>query len=225
METTFFNMLEVHRSIKNNLSVEIKDLITRPYKIIYTPENIPINIGKLNNFGNINGKLAFQKLLEDFERLYKHFPANGWDYEVNSEIDKIITDGGYGLLDEKNVIENANSKISQIKTVKFKYDIFHAQHFNLVGDYLRNVYHILKFLSDKKRDFSLNKINIDVKNYADIFQSQMSYMELALIFYNGFKFRKARKLIKEFNFIENVHQSNLLINEFKIPSLGKIKSK
>ena len=223
-ETTFFNMLEIHRSIKENLSISVSQLITQPY-ILLNSDIGPLNTGHVIDFGNIKGKMVFDKLIEDFSRLYRHFPANGWDYKVDSKIDEIITNGGYGLLDSNNISENTRSRISQIKTIKFKYDIFHAEHFKLIGDYLRNVYHILKFLSVKKKEFVANNINIDVKNYADIFQSQMSYMELALVFYNGFKFRKARKLIKEFNFIENVHQSNLLINEFQIPSLGNLKSK
>lgn len=223
-ETTFFNMLEIHRNIKENLSISVSQLITQPYISLNTDIG-QVNTSTIEEFGIVKGKMVFDKLIEDFSRLYKHFPAHGWDYKVDSKIDKIITDGGYGLMDSNNNSENSNSKISQLKTLKFKYDIFHSEYFKLVGDYLRNVYHILKFLSDKKKEFSSNNINIDMKNYADIFQSQMSYMELALIFYNGFKFRKARKLIKEFNFIENVHQSNLLINQFQIPSLGNIKSK
>lgn len=222
-ETTFFNMLELHRNIKNSLSINIYDLITKPYIIGITSDNMSINTGRLEDFDTLTGKKVFIKLIEDFERLYNHFPHINPDYRISSEIDDKIENNGYGLLGT-NTCDIYNTS-SDLRKLKFKYDIFHAEHFKLIGDYLRNVYHILKFLSNKKKEFSLNNININVKDYADIFQSQMSYMELALVFYNGFKFRKARKLIKEFNFIENVHQSNLLLKDLKIPSLGNIKSK
>lgn len=144
-------------------------------------------------------------------------------YHIEPDIDEMFTKNGYELFGRNNIDSENNSDLVKIKNLKFKYDIFHSQHFKLIGDYLRNVYHILKFLSDQKKQFKENGIEINMKSYADIFQSQMSYMELALIYYNGIKFRKARKLIREFNFIENVHQSNLIFNDLIIPSLGKIK--
>lgn len=226
-ETRFFNMLELHRSIKNQLKISNVDLITKPYRMGFAAENrsIVVNSGVILDFGEVTGSLVFSKLIEDFERIFNHFPHANPIYNISSEIDDLISREEYGLFGLNNISTDNDSNLLKIKNLKFKYDIFHSQHFRLVGDYLRNVYHILKFLSHKKVEFKKNGIDIDIKSFSDIFQSQMSYSELALIYYNAIKFRKARKLIREFNFIENVHQSNLLFKELIIPSLGKIKTK
>jgi hypothetical protein len=227
-ETTFFNMLQLHRSIKNDLSISNLDLITKPCIIGYGSPGLngmlEFNTGKMEDFGIINGKSVFNKLIEDLNRLYEHFPHKETFYKIEKSIDNLLTDNGYGLFGNNSLTTNSNFHSSQVKNLLFKYNIFHDHHKKLLGDYFRNVYQILKFLSDKKKEFKTKKTPFNVREYSDIFQSQMSYTELALIFYNGLKFRKARKLIKEFNFVENVHRSNLLIRDVNFTSFGKIKS-
>lgn len=75
-ETRFFNMLNLHRSIKDQLRLTNKDLITKPYRIGFASENrsIIVNSGVIIDFGETTGKMVLGKLLEDYERLVKHFP-------------------------------------------------------------------------------------------------------------------------------------------------------
>lgn len=222
-ENTFFNMLKVHQDLKNNLSFNTEKLIVKKLDV-----SSALAGGRLEEKGYIvTGRSFFQIASEDFHKFFYHFKYVDRPDIINNEINKKTIDAGFGLL-----YQRLNSK-QHLKEIKFKYDLFFSHYANYLGDYFRNLYHILKFISQRK-SFELKKLNnqstkeeieLKYKTYADIIQSQMNFSELQLTFYNSFKFRKVRKLVKEFNFVENLHSSNLLDEyHMNFKSIGNIKT-
>ncbi|MEZ4792452.1 MAG: putative phage abortive infection protein [Gelidibacter sp.] len=223
-ENTFFNMLKVHQDLKSNISFNTNNLITKNYALI----SMTHHGRNLEQPFDVRGRDFFISLSKDFERLFKHFPHDNPNYSISAEIDEKLEKNGFGINFRETTYRD------DIKEIKFKYDLIFENYAIYLGDYFRNLYHILKFISTKKKaelknvNQSLPKIEIEdkFKQYADILQSQMNFSELQLTFYNCFKFRKLRKLVKEFDFVENLHSSNLFSEEhLKFKSIGKIKTK
>lgn len=221
-ENTFFNMLKVHQDLKNGISFNTENQIFREY--------LPIGIegARITENGQeVIGKHFFNIASLDFAKLFKYSPNDKLNYNIDSETVKKIESYGFGT----TYIEPTYK--DDIKDIKFKYDIFFENYASYLGDYFRNLYHILKFISSKKNEelnriknnSSINKIENKYKQYSDILQSQMNFSELRLCYYNSFKFKKLRSLIREFDFLENLHSSNLLSEDhLKFKSLGKIKT-
>lgn len=226
-ETTFFNLLKVHADLKNSISFNYhKNGITRTISNMPNYLEEAINGYKYNPI--VNGKDFFIAAHEDFKNLWAYeeglFPLNFTikeDYKI-----------AHREYDYNSVFVDKNYK-ENYRDTKFKYELFFSNYGNNLGDYFRNLYHILKFISSEKAKFKMNnkgenKIEVDkyFNGYADILQSQMSFSELFLTFYNAVIFRKSRQYIREFNFLENLHATNLL-NEFhtNIKCLGQIKNK
>lgn len=222
-ESTFFNMLKVHQELKNNISFNTENTIIREYEPISFESTVPLKKGT-----QVVGKHFFDVVSNDFQKLYKHFPHDNPNYHISKELDDKLENIGFGIKFEEPTCKN------KIKEIKYKYDVIFENYASYLGDYFRNLYHILKFISTKKRkelNVTKNKedqvhIEEKFKQYADILQSQMNFSELQLTFYNSLKFRKLRKLVLEFDFVENLHSSNLLSQDhLHFNSLGKVKTK
>ena len=97
------------------------------------------------------------------------------------------------------------------------YKQFFAAHLEM-GHYFRHLYHILKFISDEQKDaikgvFDENEksdIIKQYKSYADLLQATLSVEELKMAYYNCSAFENAKVLFKEFQFVENLTQGNLI---------------
>lgn len=99
--------------------------------------------------------------------------------------------------------------------------IAYRQFFNAhleMGNYFRHLYHILKFigeemtealkgLSDENEKTSVTQW---YKGYADMLQATLSVEELKMAYYNCSAFDNAKKLFKEFQFVENLTKGNLI---------------
>lgn len=103
------------------------------------------------------------------------------------------------------------------KKMKIAYDIFFAQHPEM-GNYFRHLYHILKFISTEKENALKDEIDEKekkaiekwYKSYADLLQATLSVEELRMAYYNCSSFDNAKKLFKEFQFVENLTKKNLI---------------
>lgn len=222
-ENTFFNMLKVHQDIKSEISINNFDFFTKD-QTEYTDFKKGVRYNRV-------GRAFFKKIQLDFTRLVHHYPHTELKFDNIEDINNRHSEEKIDVLFIKDLKTNPTLEKHK-KLIKFKYDIFFNYYQDYLGDYLRNVYHILKFISKKKEEEiknndekSASTITDKYKFYSDIFQSQMCYSELFLIFYNSFKFKKVRNYIKEFDFIENLYSRNLL-DEFHInfKHLGKIKT-
>ena len=120
----------------------------------------------------------------------------------------------YGITDE---LLSDFSNSDNEKQMAIAYRIFFDGHFEL-GHYCRHLYHILKFISNEKKDaicgISDDREKSDIekryKGYADLLQATLSAEELRIAYYNCAAFENAKKLFIEFQFVENLTKNNLI---------------
>ena len=219
-ENTFFNMLKVHQDLKNNISFTTSNLIYRKYHNILGTEG-----KQVSKPIEVNGREFFNIASDDFENLFNTNTTSHNNYLIKDNIQKNLKDYKYdGILNKPETTEN------HLEHIQFKYDLFFKTYGRYLGDYFRNLYHILNFISKKKSEEIIDNPDKIIspnkyRQYADILQSQMSFSELLLNFYNASKYPKMKELINEFDFLENLHVDNLLdISHKDLKGYGKIKT-
>lgn len=123
----------------------------------------------------------------------------------------------YCITDE---IVTIYSQADEETQMKIAYSQFFSAHLEL-GNYFRHLYHILKFISEEKKDAVKDasdeneKASVSrwYKGYADLLQATLSMEELRLAYYNCAAFDNAKGLFKEFQFVENLTKKNLIRQE------------
>ena len=103
------------------------------------------------------------------------------------------------------------------KQLQIAYKQFFDVHMEM-ANYFRHLYHILKFISEEKKDsiksLSDEKEKAEItkwyKGYADMLQATLSAEELRMAYYNCAAFNNTRELFKEFQFVENLTKKNLI---------------
>ncbi len=90
------------------------------------------------------------------------------------------------------------------------YALFFQRYHYAIGHFFRHLYHLIKYA----KEFSplLEKHKSLNKKYIDFIQAQMSSYEMMLTFYNSLSFPKLLVLLKEFNFLENLAEEDLIDN-------------
>lgn len=176
---------------------------------------------------DFEGRSFFQIADLDLTRLfnYRKTAAQTDYYPVEKEkFEESYLNIGFNFYNTIDMLkENDQSTVEIEREVKFIYDFYYETYGQFLGDYFRNLYHILKFISNQKSTFK-NIDGWDAKNYADILQSQLNFSELKLIYYNAYKFEKLKKYLNEFDFIENLHIDNLIDEQHaKVQGFGNIK--
>lgn len=194
-ENTFFNMLNVHRELKKNLSSEeiskfgdfiqnrelYDGLTTINYiNTIYTKNYKDLKNSNHNRAGTL-----------------QNFKLKQLDFELSK----------YSEKNEDNILR-----------VCFT-DLFKT-HQNQISHYCRNVHHILKYIRENEKNETLGKDQKKYKNYASIFQSQLNVDEQFLLFYNFIHFNDKEngiystiKLVNHYTFLENIGIDNLLFKK------------
>ena len=120
----------------------------------------------------------------------------------------------YGLTEE---VIAAYGQVDYENQMKIAYSKFFAEHLE-VGNYFRHLYHILKFISEEKKETLKKSSGENEKNgiakwykgYADLLQATLSVEELMMAYYNCSAFENAQTLFKEFQFVENLTKGNLI---------------
>ena len=194
-ETTFFNLLNTHRQLKNDLKI--------PKKIhgvhILSEEIIGIEVLEK----------VTKRLSDKYDQL--NSPLNSAPFVGKPGIEREIKN--YTTIPNKNISERLN----------FVYDIVFHEYQNQISHYCRNIYHLLKFIrrneEENIKEYPENRdqIKIKFKEYANIFQSQLNVVEQVIIFYDFIYFNSETKgiystmnLVNHFKFLENVGEENLL---------------
>ncbi len=234
-ESTFFNMLNVHRELKNNLFVQerlfwftddqVKDInLTfvkdvklfneiireREKKGLRVFKSIRLDLCGLYSSDKINKQISFYnnfELLKD--NIYTKSLANKLEI-YNKKI--------FFLDDSQTILNNSFELIFEIYQ-------------DVISHYCRNVYHILKFLKINEDNKTLGKEKSVYRNYADIFQSQLNVDEQFLLFYNFIYFDKeitngsfgTVDLTNHYSFLENIGIDNLIEKEHELYYNFKIK--
>lgn len=94
------------------------------------------------------------------------------------------------------------------KRIESVYALFFQRYHYAIGHFFRHLYHIIKYSKEFNPKSELHKdLN---KKYVDFIQAQMSSFEMMLLFYNSLSFPRLLELIKEFNFLENLAEEDLI---------------
>ena len=228
-ESSFFNMINVHRELKNGLKLD--------------KENNLFYGGLIYPNSDKSGVEVISKISNDFEQFYKSdfiFNTLISENNLNYLITKILTDeydknnnlfkeledpdNPTQLLveiDEFNWDENNNSIEYQKKKIYFFFKYLFKNYQNQISHYCRNVYHILKYIRENEKNETLGKDSKKYKNYANIFQSQLNVDEQFLLFYNFIHFDKETEdeifwtinLVNHYKFLENIGIENLILKK------------
>jgi hypothetical protein len=213
-ESTFFNMLNVHRELKNSLELNIIKRICRINTSKETTEFKEIKKEYYNDFTNkidvsdYKGIDVFKLIKLDFESLYESFK----ELKDNDS----AVDGVLNIHIRSNLFKNrsVSKKGSERNIVITVYWELFENYKDIISHYCRNVYHILKFIRESEKQ----NVN-SYRNYADIFQSQLNIDEQFLLFYNFIVFDDnsnldkdlhPKNIVNHYEFLENLGYKNLL---------------
>ncbi len=189
-ENNFFQLLSIQERIRNGISINSAYNITW-----YTEfEAIPPSI--------VSGLGFFISSSKDYVRYYQLDE----EWKLPRISSRRISDLAGGPSMCKTPKENPEQRI------KDSYFDFYQVYEDEIGHYMRNLYHILKFiktLDTHLLGFTEPEIQLRRKLYADMVQSQLSAPEMVLIFYNGICFPKMKELIIQFKLIDNLRPANL----------------
>lgn len=224
-ESTFFNMLNVHRELKNSLKLN--------------KENNLFNGGLMYPNSDKIGVEVISKISNDFKKFYKSdfilktlINENNLNYLItkilNDEFDKNdnlfkeLEDPNNPEIDKFDWDENNNSIEYQKKKINFFFKYLFKNYQNQISHYCRNVYHILKYIRENEENKTLGNDSKKYKNYANIFQSQLNVDEQFLLFYNFIQFNDKEngiystiKLVNHYKFLENIGIDNLIFKKHK----------
>lgn len=229
-ESTFFNMLNVHRELKNGLKLNSLDFFYRPNEI---------------NFGDIyKGVDVFEKISQEYKEIYNnlenlHYNQQDLSNRVN-EYKLQDPQFLYNLSEDEfnprpimlaDRIDNSwDENNNQVETHKakivFTFELLYMNYQNILSHYCRNVYHILKFIRKTEEEdiYTKNDKTIHYKQYANILQSQLNVNEHFILFYNFIWHNEndqknniyfPMNIVNHYQFLENIGVNNLIQSNHK----------
>ena len=238
-ESTFFNMLNVHRELKNNLSTTHKifwftnDQIDFLKCTFATPNDEKDLIERTSSTRKKYGSDVFRNIRLDLIDLFNEsIISKEIEFYNKSTLLKDLSEIKYlvNKLAEYNNTSQFTSNFENIeiensvdsekeKEIKIRFKFIFEVYQDVISHYCRNVYHILRYIRENEQNETLGKNFKKYKNYANIFQSQLNVDEQFLLFYNFIYFNDIEKgdystilLVNHYSFLENLGSNNL-INE------------
>ncbi len=236
-QTTFFNLLKTQQKIADDI------LASFPYLSQYDQES----------HIQITGRQFFIKAKSELLRIKKALIQDQYYiYGTWTEEDELHS-SPQSQFEQENLMfkreigftlstyyinkeswENSK-KLKEINLSKYLYWVFFNKYQFVIGHYFRHLYHILAFLDknknekleeNKTKDNSVNIAIIDEFNrYSNFVQAQLSTPEMFLIFYNSLTFPKFKKLLTDYNVLENLSFEDLLdVNDRFVEGI-KLKSR
>jgi hypothetical protein len=205
-ENTFFNLLNIHHQIVENIDCDVEK--EKKYKVKRGYKNPFLDSNKIGSF--------FPKDEEDRVIEYNIITLKGRDFFEYK----------YFLL-QKQLQRNPEIEINEI------YTIFFTTVNSDLGHYFRNLYRIIKMIDDTKfiansnldSDFELTKddkqietLNYEIQyRYTSILRSQLSDYEILWLFYNCITDNgkeKFKPLIIKYKILKNLQVNKLHSKEF-----------
>lgn len=208
-DTSLYNLFNIQNDIRNRLhisnSVKAMELDSRRPALASCVENTEV---------------TFEELFNALRRDYNFFSSKNGTCTPACFSEYMLWSDNYGWESfEEMLLKHYNIRIYNLDPEKSQAEIykrFLGEFRNAIGHYYRHLYHILKFVFDHERDMvqrtpQLEKeIHKEYKKYVDMLQAQMSTHELALCFYNGLIFKRAKFLYQYYDFLENLNKEELL---------------
>ena len=229
-ENTFFNLLRTQQELTQNIKAYFKYLDKKFSEVNYTIngkeffdfskkelEYIWESLNKTTYLGtHINDEETLHYLEEE---IMSYYDPSSPDYEPDYLAEQHEKEIRYReLLKFKNKFYNITEQqwtaikdLSIEEKIEKTYGIFFQKYHYAIGHYFRHLYHIIKFVKDYKPKHGIdNDINM---KYVNFIQAQMSSFEMMLLFYNSMSFPNLKKLLIEYDFLENLAEEDLVIKE------------
>lgn len=195
-ESIFFNMLNVHRELKNGLKFK----------------NVLIIINGIENADFYEGLATINFINKSFRVKYENLKNN------NQNPVGTIQDLE---LEQLKLDLSKYNDINELNILKVVFNKLYKTHQNQISHYCRNIYHILKFIRENEKNKTLGYDFNKYKSYANIFQSQLNVDEQFLLFYNFIifdtndneEYLHPINIVNHYHFLENLGSDNLLNKE------------
>lgn len=196
-ENTFFNMLDLHNKIVDNILLSHKPF----YKKIVPDRGNPTGNEK------VSSSIRWKQI-----EIPKNYIINGKKINLKDDMD---FKGKKALARLLNILylyfelEEATNLIDKEEL----YSNFHDEYKDLLGSYFKSIHHILKFIDHNERQGNIK----DFKIYSDLFNFQLLPSELELLYfhfalYSDAQFLDTKPYIEKFKFFERL-QSNKYMKE------------
>ncbi len=212
-EQTFFNLLNIHHEIVNNIRISSDSLnisVKWDRDKLQYHNNEKISKSVLNATNTFNGKYPFIQLHSPDSIEYKSREFFKYTVEkMETLITKLDSIGGVYteiVVGFKSEIEESKSTGQKVESsFKSVYQKMFKQLDSDLGHYYRNLYRIIKMISEQNFGETDEKVIYDKQYiYTSIVRSQLSDYEIKWLFYNGlFKYgEKFKPLIEEFTLLK-----------------------
>lgn len=226
-ETTFFNLLKTQqeltdgikayfRSLDDNFTTITTTVLGREFFAYSKPElkKIWLSIESENYLGTFDDDEDYLMYInQEIEEYYNPNSPN-YCHPNDAKIEENRIRDNERLRYVNKFYQITKERWTEIKylpinkRIEAVYGLYFQRYHYAIGHYFRHLYHIIKFAKEFKPATEQHKdIN---KKYIDFIQAQMSSFELMLLFYNALAFPKLLDLLKEFNFLENLAEEDLI---------------
>jgi hypothetical protein len=234
-EVTFFNLLKNQNDIANDIKAyfySLKGLTTEITSTVAGHEFFAYSKRELHDIWNSITSHNYLGYYDEQSALYSQMEidelynpessrfthpdeARESENKILYEIRLRQINKNYGI--KKEVWVSVKTMDMQ-KKLNILYGLYFLKYHYVAGHYFRHLYHILDFAEiTKLKQISLTKdpntikeISENIQKYVSFVQAQMSSFELMLLFYNALSFPKMLKLVKTYNFLENLAIEDLI---------------
>lgn len=209
-ESTFFNLLNVHRELKRDIAFERKNSLS------YVLEALKSYPNSFPDARIVEGQDVFELVNVDLEKLMDQPSLTITTTTLKSVPD--IFNRNRETINDLYEFSQQMLAWSDLQIVNMAYNKIFKIYKNQISHYSRNIYHILKFIRENELNENSGKDSkMKFQQYADILQSQLSVEEQKLLFYNFIVFDEPKKkefstinLVNHYKFLENVGVENLI---------------
>lgn len=239
-ETTFFNLLKVHNTVKENLqanfyyaelsgshleqkSYEVKggeffnaavNEFSNVYWFVLTHDYTQTNISSINDEIGVFFSSYYDEETGEFKGQSEYDSLKEW---ASNQYKGMI----YSV--NERSFKDVHNSGDERKTCAYAYWLFFHRYEYCLGHYCRLFYNIIKYLDKYKQnlqsqldessdnyDSELKQVNEKVHHYFSFVQANLSTSELFMLFYNMLLFPNAEKLYSTYNIFENMYIENLI---------------
>lgn len=220
-QTTFFNLLRTQQKIADDITASF------PYLSRYDKENYSRIEGRKFFIKSKSELIRIEKAIkyEEFKKYHAWTEEDDYHSAPHSqwEEDDLMFEREISFtLHTYNINKESWEKAKELQGLdfsKYLYGVFFNRYHFVIGHYFRHLYHILDFL-DKSKITRLTGVKSDsdefqeivneFDRYSNFVQAQLSTPEMFLTFYNGLSFPKLKKLLIDYNVLENLPFEDLL---------------
>lgn len=231
-QTTYFHLLRTHRQIIDELNITVPVLLKGLKEGKREVKGRRFFINCKTELIRITSALSEEKH-EFFERELpdEDYPEFEDSYSPEEHEEMIKKDFEHATnrytLNVYNISREEffqYRQLSEHDRIQKLYTIFFRKYSYAIGHYFRHIYHILLFLQkcelkkiqmikesgESDLTAKVQEVEDEFYTFAQFLKAQMETPELFTLFYNSFKYPKAKELLIKYKVLDNLHERILL---------------